>query len=558
MEQEIREAIEHTLNKNNFPLVSFNIEHPKDISHGDFATNVAMVLAKQVGESPQKLAKTIQKDLVELLPQVSTVEIAGPGFLNLSLKQEFFVDKLKQAQDTSWGKSTLSKKKDIIFEYTSPNLFKPLHVGNLVGNIVGESIARLFTFTGATVHKVNYPSDIGLSVAKGVWGLLETKGDPDDIEALGKAYVAGNTAYEAGGEAKEHIEEINKALYAGTDRKLSKLRDTGIETSLQHFRELLSTLGTSFDTEIFESTTGSLGTELVTQGLSKNIFEKSDGAVIFPGEKHDLHTRVFINSQGLPTYEAKDLGAFALKQKEYPHWTDYIIVTGNEQKEYFKVLYSALKELFPETKERNLEHIATGFLTLSTGKMSSRLGNVLTGESLLHDLVVEATKRLQETRNSNPEKLAKVIAVAALKYQILKQKVGANITFDKEQALSFEGDSGPYLQYTYTRTHSLLQKASEAGITPSVDIEPTEPYAIEKVLYRFPEVIERSLEERSPHLIVLFLTELAGLFNSFYAHERIVDAEDTSTPYKLFLVRAVGTTLKNGLCLLGIEAPESM
>jgi arginyl-tRNA synthetase len=290
------------------------------------------------------------------------------------------------------------------------------------------------------------------------------------------------------------------------------------------------------------------------------VFEESEGAVVYKGEKVGLHTRVFLNSKGLPTYEAKDLGNFVLKRKLFPDWTTSLIVTGSEQTEYFKVLYSAIREIFPQINATRLklEHVPTGFLTLTTGKMSSRKGNVLTGESLLAEMEEAAREKAAESRTDNLEELTEQVAVAALKYQILRQAVGSNIVFDKERALSFEGDSGPYLQYTYARIFSVLEKAKGLGIHPSVDVAPEHSYDIQKVLSRFPAVTETALWERSPHKVTTYLTELAGAFNTFYAHEKIADVNDEYRNYKTAVTKAVGVTLEKGLWLIGIKAPERM
>ena len=559
MELAIRKAIEAVLARIGIEQVDFVVEHPADITHGDYATNVAMMCAKRLEKNPREIAKQFLAELNGTIPQVTSIEIAGPGFINFHLDRNFFKEKIAEIiQDSdNWGRNDSLKDEEIIFEYTSPNLFKPLHIGNLVGNIVGESIARLFEAGGAILHRVNYPSDIGLTVAKGVWGLQKTGGDPQDIHQIGEAYRVGNKSYDDGGVEKDEIEAVNRKLYSGDDTALNTLRAKGIATSRARLAELCRMLGTSFDTEIFESEASEPGTQIVREHIG-TIFEKSDGAVIYRGEKHGLHTRVFLNSQGLPTYEAKDLGNFALKQKKYPSWTQSFVVTGGEQREYFKVLISALREVFPEAKHKVIEHIPTGFLTLTTGKMSSRKGNVLTGESILEEVQEDARTRAQESRAENFNELTEVVAVGALKYQILRQGIGTDIVFDKERALSFEGDSGPYLMYTHARIASTETKAESVGLVRSTGHAPETPYPLEKLVYQFPEIVFKAQRERAPHYIVVFLTELASAFNTFYAHEKIVDTTDEFASYKLALVTAVRVTLKNGLWVLGIKAPNKM
>ena len=559
MDTVLRAAITDVLKTLGFGDVDFTVEHPADTTHGDYSANVALVLAKQAGQSPRDIAAQIIEKLEGTIEYVDRVDIAGPGFINFFLSRDFFVQETERALDEkTWGHTTDMDGEVVLFEYTSPNLFKPLHIGNLVGNIIGESITRLFEHSGAEVKRINYPSDIGLTVAKGVWGLKKTGGNPDKIADLGEAYRKGNEAYDGDETAKEEIEAINRALYAESDAKLNDLRQRGIKTSRTHLKELLRMLGTTFNLEIFESDASPVGKKAVEDHIADGIFEESDGAIVFKGERHDLHTRVFLNSQGLPTYEAKDVGNFILKCRAYPEWTQSIVVTGNEQREYFKVIIAALRELFPDTKDKALAHIPTGFLTLTTGKMSSRKGNVLTGESLIEEVRTEALKRAKESRTDDIDTLSEQIAVAALKYQILRQKVGSDMVFDKERALSFEGDSGPYLQYTYARIQSVLEKAKDVGVAPSFQNVPETPYELERLLYRYPEVVEEATIGREPHKVTTYLTELAGTFNTFYAQEKIADSSDEYAPYKGALAKAVGVTLKNGLWVLGIEAPEKM
>jgi arginyl-tRNA synthetase len=557
MESEIRAAIQEALKELGTAECDFVVEHPTELSHGDYACNVAMVAAKEANRNPRELAEEIVRLIERRKPTyIERVEVAGPGFINFFLSRDFFSEKIAEilkAQD-SWGKNEICAGDEILIEYTSPNLFKPLHVGNLVGNIVGESLTRLYEYSGGTVRRLNYPSDIGLTVAKAVWGLQKTNGDPNDITALGEAYRVGNEAYEQEGLEKTEIDEVNTKLYEGGDTELNKLREGGIQTSKGHLDELCSRLGTRFDAEIFESEAGPVGQKIVREHIG-DVFTESDGAIVFKGEEEGLHTRVFLNSKGLPTYEAKDLGNFVLKQEKFPNWTHSYIVTGSEQREYFKVLFAAIHKLLPDTKEKIMEHIPTGFLTLSTGKMSSRKGNVLTGEEILSELTAAAS---EHEREANDETTVQDVAVAALKYQILKQGLGQDIVFDKRKALSFEGDSGPYLQYTHARINSVLEKAKSVQLSPSTEHPPEEPYEIEKILYRFPEIVEKALHEHSPHFVASYLIELAGAFNTFYGRKKIVDTEDEYAPYKLAISEAVKITLKNGLWALGVKAPEHM
>ena len=548
-------------------VVSTTLSYPKNSAHGEYASAVAMEVGKKIKKNPLQIADQFREQLEGSISGVDRIEVAGPGFLNFYFSRHFFSEEIVRICTLAerCGQGDEYSEEEVLFEYTSPNLFKPLHIGNLVGAIIGESMARLFAMRGATVQRINYPSDIGLTVAKGVWGLQKSNSDPESITDLGSAYRFGNEAYELGGDAKEEIEAVNQSLYTGDDTELTALWQRGKKTSLAHLDKLCEQLGTQFDTVLFESDAGPIGQALVLKhtGGQHGIFEKDAGAVIFRGERHGLHTRVFLNSQGLPTYEAKDLGNFLLKQKKYPNWNRSIVVTGNEQREYFAVIIQAIREVFEVSEDRSLEHIATGFLTLAGGeKMSSRKGNILTGESLLADLQKEALVRAKETRADNVKTLARQIAVAALKYQILRQTVGSDIVFDMQQAFSFEGDSGPYLQYSYARCISVIAKAEEIGVpafsaSDSAEV-PATIYPVERLVRRFGDILTTAIRTRSPHHLIAYLTELASAFNSFYATERIADTKEPHAPYKTAITQAVSWILQRGLWGLGIEAPKKI
>ena len=331
----------------------------------------------------------------------------------------------------------------------------------------------------------------------------------------------------------------------------------GRRVSLEHFEELYKILGTKFDFYFFESESTLPGRALVKEGLATGVFEESEGAIVFKGEPYGLHTRVFINKQGLPTYEAKDLGLAQLKAQKWD-FDITVTTTAVEQQEYFKVMFKALSLLRPELAPK-LHHVSHGMMSLTGEKMSSRKGNVITGESLIRDMLALATEKVQERNFDDAEKeeIARAVAVAAIKYSVLKQKAGKNIVFNPEQALSFEGDSGPYLEYAHTRAVSILEKAKKVGLVASTVLAPQESTELEKLLYRFPDVVLRALEEYEPHYITTYLTELASTWNSWYASEKVVD-ESTTAPYKLAIVQAFAHTMRNGLWLLGIQAPEKM
>ncbi len=553
-----------------------NLEHPEDLSHGDYSTNIAMMLAKQVAQNPKELAEKIVAEINEKLQkEITKVEVAGPGFINFYLSADFFVKETKEilTKGEKFGLNKNLKGEKTVVEYTDPNPFKEFHIGHLMSNAIGEAVSRVVEANGAKVIRACYQGDVGLHVAKTIWGAKEmlkqklaTKreffggilGHGKNPRIWGKAYAFGATNYEENENAKKEITDINKSVYLMNDLEVNKLYRVGRKVSLLEFEKIYKVLGTKFDKYFFESETTPIGLDIVKKNIAKGIFANSDGAVVFKGEDYGLHTRVFINSEGLPTYEAKDLGLAKYKYDK-TGYEKSIVVTGNEQSEYFKVLLKALSLIYPELAEKT-KHISHGMLRLPGGKMGSRTGNVITAISLINEIKEKVLEKMVDRDMGKREKesIAEKIAIGALKYSILKQVNGKDIIFDFDKSISFEGDSGPYLQYSYARAQSILRKAKVEKIKLNTKKFGPELSTLEKIIYRFPEVVERAGDEYSPHYIATYLIELASSFNSFYAEGKIVDKEDVDSPYKIALTEAFSVVLKNGLNLLGIDAPLHM
>ena len=539
MQLKIKNLIQEALRNLNIKEVDFVIEHPADLKMGDYSTNVAMVLAKTTKINPKDLADKIAKEINKKLPkEISKTEAVG-GFINFYLSSEFFAGSSKEIiKDKNFGQNQNLKGQKIIVEHTDPNPFKEFHVGHLMPNVVGSAVARILEWNGAEVKQACYQGDVGLHVAKAVWGFVNS-GD------WNRSYALGSKAYDEDEKPKKEIEDINRKIYAKNSEVMS-IYEAGKKLSLDNFEKIYEKLGTKFDFYFFESETADFGKEIVEKNIGK-IFEQGErGAVIFRAENFDktLHTRVFINSEGIPTYEAKELGLAKIKYEKYKY-DKSIIITGNEINDYFKVLLCAMKKIFPELAEKTL-HFSHGMLRLPTGKMSSRTGDVITAESLI-EMVKEKVKGDES------------VAIGAIKYMILRQSIGGDIVFDIDKSVSTEGDSGVYLQYSYARANSIIEKAKAEKISvsekPPKDWETTE---LEKLLYRFPEVVSRAGAEFAPHHIVSYLTELARAYNSFYGNNTIVDKNDSSSPYKVALSEAFSIVMKNGLNILSIKAPERM
>ena len=469
MKNELEKIIKEALSTLGIETESILLEHPADLSHGDYSTNVALVYAKKIGRNPAVLANEIISYFgVKKDSNIESIGVAGPGFINFYLSKEFFADSISEITkaDEKWGSNTMLSGKKVMVEYTQPNPFKPFHIGHLMSNAIGESVSRVVEFSGAKTVRANYQGDIGPHVAKAIWAILKNgKGDQTlsvvaQANYIGNCYVEGSTAYEDDPVFKAEIDAINKKIYEKSDAEINDIYEWGRKITLDAFEKIYTMLGTKFDYYFFESDMAPIGTKVVRENTG-NVFDESDGAIVFHGEKYDpkLHTRVFINSQGLPTYETKEIGLTVTKfQKENPDIS--IVDTAIEQGEYMKVVQKAISLIHPEYESR-MKHITHGMMRFASGKMSSRKGNVVTGESLLNDAKDIVLEKMAEREFSDEDKdiISAQVAVSALKYSILKQALGSDIIYDFEKSISFEGDSGPYLQYTVVRAKSILEKA---------------------------------------------------------------------------------------------------
>lgn len=552
----------------------FDIEIPERAEFGHYSTNIALKLSKQLKRNPLEIAKEVKEAMEKKAPAglFEKIEVAPPGFVNFWLTRETLYKRLAKisADRERYGVEKVMDGKTVMIEYTDPNPFKLFHIGHLMPNTIGESLARLHEAVGAKVIRANYQGDVGLHVAKSVWAMTHEFKDglPDEqlplaerIGYLGKAYAAGSNAYLTEEAAKTQIEEVNKKIYDRSDQKVNELYDEGKKWSLEYFEEIYARLGTKFNHYFFESEVAEEGRQLVLK--HKDIFTESDGAVVFKGEPYGLHTRVFINSRGLPTYEAKELGLNKKKSELYPLDLS-IIVTGNEIVDYFKVLLKAMELTLPEVAKKT-KHVPHGMLRLPSGKMSSRTGNVITADSLIEQTKEKLAEKNKE-RADDQESAAEVqdaVAIGAIKYSILKQNPGQDIVFDFDSSLSLHGDSGVYLQYTYARLRGILRKAQEMeSHQESADISvlgSAEELALIIKIVQFPDVVRFSAESLSSSYLAKFLLELANLANRFYEAMPVTKEEDAARrSARVALVDLSANMLKKGLSLLGIQAPEKI
>ncbi len=535
----------------------FSLDIPESSEHGDYATNIAFILSKQKGISPKSCADNLIVELqTKLADIVEKIEVAGAGFINFYLKDEI---RTNEALNKDLSLNILNGKK-VICEYTDPNPFKLFHIGHLVPNAIGEAISRIYESVGADVTRICYQGDAGMHVATTLWGIKNMgEGFPKEnislnekVAFLGRAYAYGTKQIEDNADVKNEIIKINKSIFAG---EKNDIYDIGKKWSLDYFETIYQRLGSKFDYYIFESEVSSIGKELVLKNVPE-VFEESEGAIVYKGEKVGLHTRVFINKEGLPTYEAKELGNAIQKEKLVPNNDISIIVTANEINEYFKVVKSALGEIDKNLSNR-IKHISHGMLRLPEGKMSSRTGNVISTEELIEEVKEKLKDKFEKARIEGKEKeqLINDVAVAAVKFSILKIAPGKDIIFDIDKSISFEGDSGPYLQYTYARLTQLILKCENAKI---VNEKVESEKELEKLINNFSNILERTYKENAPQHMVVYLTQLTRAFNTFYGKERIISEDNMVNKYHLDLCNVIKNVLQKGLYILGIVAPSEM
>lgn len=537
--------------------VEIQLTRPEE-QFGDFATNVALQLSKSVGKNPREIAEALAVQLkTDLAEKIKDISVAGPGFLNFTLTDQA-LDVLSQATP-----SQSMAGKSVVAEYSDPNPFKDLHAGHLYTTLVGDGIASLLQHAGATVHRVNFGGDVGLHVGRCMWGILQALGgeqpeklaeipEGERLQWLSSRYVIGNKAYNDDEAAKAEIIELNKRVYQlhadnDHDSAFAQVYWTCRQWSYDGFDALYEQLHVHpFEKYYPESVTTPYGVALVQEGLKQGIFEESDGAVVFRGDDIGLHTRVFINSAGLPTYETKDLGRAVLQWDEYTFDLN-VIITGNDIVEYMKVVLAALTPSHPEVAART-EHLTHGMIKLPGGvKMSSRLGNNLTAKDVL-----EAARTAQhEAAGEDNEDTV----LAAVKYAFMKQRIGGDIIYDPAESVALEGNSGPYIQYAHARACSILAKAPDFAGSNLGSLESDERSLLRKIS-EYAEVVDLAVTELMPHHICTYLYELAQVFNRFYEHNRVLDDEREAT--RLELVRRYADTLRNGLELLNIPAPERL
>lgn len=567
---------------------------PKNHAFGDYSTNLALQLAKSISSRDKQSPTEIANKILEKFGKpdyLEKVDIAGNGFINFYLTDKALMDNLPKVCGLEEGEKFITNEenegKKIMVEFAHPNTHKSFHIGHLRNISIGESIVRLLEAVGYQVIRGNYEGDVGMHIAKAIYALLHTSPFNEDVnkvadihtrvDLLGKAYAAGSKAFEEDEQAQTAIKDINFLVYASAQKfqqekgvppsstdymkfvegrkdevdKVFELWRKTRQWSLDYFETIYKRVGTHFDRYYFESECLA-GVDEVREAVKKGILEESDGAIIFNGDKYGLHTRVFVNKLGLPTYEGKELALAKIQFSEYGHLDKLIHVLGPEQVSFTQVTFK-VQELLGIQKDQQY-HLVYGWVRLKEGKMSSRLGQVILGEWLLDEAKAQIKKEFPEMDEDTLEE----VGVGAVKFSMLKFATMSEISFSFEDSISLSGDSGPYLQYTYARTKSVLTSAKYKfeSVPESNNLEPEERHILKQIEY-FEEATEDAAREFAPNVLAQYLMDLSKSFNLFYQKHKIIKGED-KMELRLALTCAVASVLKQGLYLLGIEAPERM
>ena len=610
--------------------VSVEVTRAPEGIEADVASNVAMKLAKRVGQNPRELAETLKTEFIKRTQASSLagteVEIVGPGFLNFKLSNNFFVQEIQ-----GWASNFIEKieqndyrDKSVVIEFSDPNPFKVLHVGHLYTSIMGESMARLIEFGGGKVHRANFGGDVGLHVAKCLYRARQLfgaeeieqveldrsgiKNRADWLQAspeagadfLARCYVEGTRLYEDDEKARAEITRLNKLFYkiaeAGEGnevalekeasaeeraeaKELAELYWRGRDLSYKSFARFYKRIGIEFEKYYPESTVTERGLKEVKSRVPA-VYEESEGAIVFRGERYGLHTRVFVTKEGIPTYETKDVGLLFTKYDDY-QFDQSIVITGNEQNEYMKVVLKSIEQYAPEIVQKS-KHITHGMVRLAGDiKMGSRKGNFIRALDVLNNTRLalaeaaeetgvmkdetkvarggtEATKPEERTTNgAENQATGEMIMLAAVKYAFLKYKIGGNIVFDAKESVSTTGNSGVYLLYSAVRAKKILKNLEKksANKTQKWLLNEFEKRITRKML-RYQQVLNEAIRELAPHVVANYLFELAQEFSRFYENCRV--AGDDYEQERRAIVEVFSKIIEHGLGILGLSVPEEM
>ncbi|MBS3084446.1 arginine--tRNA ligase [Candidatus Pacearchaeota archaeon] len=567
MKEAVFETIKKALGKLNVKLedekISSFIEIPKDYSKGDFAFT-CFFLSGIMKMPPHEIAIQIRKAIGNAPLEFSDIETAG-AYINFFLNRKSLayqiIKKIKKEGD-NFGKNNGGKKEKTMIEFPSPNTNKPLHLGHLRNMSLGESLSRISEFNGEKVVRANLNNDKGIHICKSILAYKKWGKGKKPSEKLKSDHLVGNFYVLYSKKEKENpgIEkEVHDLLgkWEKGDKETVNLWKKMNKWAFQGFNETYKNFGITHDKEYFESKIYKKGKEIILDGVKKGIFEKlEDGSIKFDLKKWGLGEKYLLRADGTSLYITQDLYLAYLKQKEFKLTKSYYVV-GSEQEYHFRVLFKILEKLGIPLK--GLKHLSYGMVNLPEGKMKSREGTVVDADNLIEEMENLAKREISKREKISSKELEKrshTIALAAIKYFLLKIDIKKDMLFNTKESISLEGNTGPYLLYSYARANSILKKSKKE--VSSVMPEELEEKETELILKtgEFPEIIKKSYNSLDPSLIANYSYELAKIFNEFYHSLDVIGSEKEE--FRLGLVDSFKQVLKNSLYLLGIDILERM
>ena len=538
-------------------------------------------------KSPEITAKEIGERLIKL-PEIKSFNVIK-GFLNLEIEDSYWLSQFSKIVDQeNFGFVKASEKTPIhLVEYSSPNTNKPIHLGHLRNNFLGYSISEILKASGKKVKKVQIINDRGIHICKSMVAWIDY-GNGDTPEStgikgdhfVGKYYVKFDKQY------KEEISELiknglekdeaekNAPIFLKAQKMLLKWenKDEYVYSLWEKmnswvydgFEETYKKIGVDFDKNYYESDTYLLGKKVIEIGLEKNVFfKKNDGSVWIDLTSDGLDEKILLRSDGTAVYMTQDIGT-AIQRHEDFGFSDMTYTVGNEQEYHFKVLFLILEKL-GYSWAKNCYHLSYGMIDLPSGKMKSREGTVVDADVLVDDMIENSRKisselgKVHENDINESNNLHQTIALGALKYFILKVDARKRMLFNPEESIDFNGNTGPFIQYTYARINSILNKNNlELNMSSDIIINKKEKDLIKNIL-EFPKVIQEAAKSFNPSLIANYIFELVKEYNSYYQSTSILKAEaDSLVIFRVLLSKRISTNIKSGMSLLGIDVPERM
>ncbi|MBW2996699.1 arginine--tRNA ligase [Candidatus Woesearchaeota archaeon] len=545
-------------------LKEINLEIPPDPVLGDYAFP-CFQLSKDFKKNPIEIAMNLAKTLkpTKLIKEIREV---GP-YLNFFINKQALASNtikqiLKEKEEYGKGKKKTEK---VMVEYLGPNTNKSLHLGHLRNGALGLALINILNFNGYEVIKVNINNDRGVGVSEAMLGYKKffdgKEPDTKPDKFIGKCYVEFKKAEKQNPELEKEATDLVKKWEQG-DKETIDLWKKLMKWVYQGYKETYKKFGISFDKEYNESDFYKKAKDTVMEGLKKGLFKKEEGAIMAPLEKYKLPNKILIKSDGTSLYMTQDIYLAKLRYEDFK-MDRMIYVVASEQDNHFRQLFKIL-ELLKFKFAKKCHHLSYGMVFLPEGKMKSREGIIIEADDLIEEMTElakkEIKKRHKDLSEKEIDKRAEIIALGAIKFYMQKFDNVTPITYDPKEAISFEGETGPYIQYAHARISSILKKHNKKvtnEIKPSV-LNTDEDAKLVFLLTKFPEIIEQAAESYRPHLFARYLLDLAQAFNEFYHACPILQSDEDTKKARLNLILAVQQVLKNGLNLLGIEAPEAM